>query len=597
MSPLLTHVRHSSRKRLRELSWYQIKPHSPLPPSGFPAFGGVDGIREVCQASGPGGERAVTIRVRRAVADVAVLCAASMCMPALFAILRRLGFPLGLRVVPMGEDYNWVIILNASSIAAQAQTFWSMNDRNPLSPWWYIIAQYLYMGLPNGPLLTRLAMNPLLAMSAYVMVRCLAPVSGRGLALAVGILVACWTFSTTVDQIYWNFLGALALTMLCIASFAAWSNRSGTGTTGWYGISLCLWFAAFATYTFQVGAVLAVSFLVIAYTSLNKFSISKSIGELVKIVTPFVVMLLLFVLVWTTARNPLMSEYYKLNIGTLFTNLIPSVYAGLSPSRYFMFASVAFAAMGSWAIVLSVLTGILAGCGIYSLVRATVPRAREALSVLCVAFCIILPTVLIESMSSTWSVGMRWVMVDQVWQPLLWLSLMYSITAVWPSLRLAFAFATGGMAACVMLLSLGHNVAQNRAAAYEVALREGSRQIAANWTGRLPLHLIILMEEGTRPDVMNIRIAPIWFGGRSVTLRTLWRGAAPLEASHAEWWDVVFDDDIVRNVAIGGGTASYDQVAIARFDGREVRSVDVLRPEDVVGFPVRWQRSAPLSPR
>ncbi|MBR0666571.1 hypothetical protein GXW71_19590 [Roseomonas hellenica] len=440
-------------------------------------------------------------------------------------------------------------------------------------------------------------MNPLLAISAYVMVRCLAPVSGRGLALSVGILVACWTFSTTVDQIYWNFLGALALTMLCIASFAVWSNRAGREATGWYGISLCLWFAAFATYTFQVGAILAVSVLVIAYTSLNKISISKSIGELARIVTPFAVILALFILIWTTARNPLMSDYYNLNINVLFTNLIPSLYSGLSPVRYFGFANVAFASMGFWALVPSVLTAILVGGGIYSLIRATVPSVREAVSVLCVAFCIILPTVLIESMSSTWSVGMRWVMVDQVWQPLLWLSVTYWITAIWPFLRLAFAFITGAMAACVMLLSLGHNVAQNRAAVYEVALREGSRQIAANWIGRLPLHIIILMEEGTRPDVMNIRIAPVWFGGRSVTLRTLWRGSAPPEAAHAGWWDVVFDDNGVRNVAIGGGAAPYDQVAIARFDGREVRLVDVLRPEDVIGFPVRWQRSGPLSPR
>ena len=74
------------------------------------------------------------------VRDVLLILGAWVLLVALFAVLRRLGLPFELRIVPMDEDYNWLLILRAPDATAQAQAFWAMNDRNPLSPWWTIAA-------------------------------------------------------------------------------------------------------------------------------------------------------------------------------------------------------------------------------------------------------------------------------------------------------------------------------------------------------------------------------------------------------------------------------------------------------------------------
>jgi hypothetical protein len=58
-----------------------------------------------------------------AVRDVVLILGASVSLVVLFAVLRRLGLPFGLRVGPMGEDYNWLIILRAPDAIAQAQAF------------------------------------------------------------------------------------------------------------------------------------------------------------------------------------------------------------------------------------------------------------------------------------------------------------------------------------------------------------------------------------------------------------------------------------------------------------------------------------------
>ena len=192
---------------------------------------------------------------------------------------------------------------------------------------------------------------------------------------------------------------------------------------------------------------------------------------------------------------------------------------------------------------------------------------------------------------------MRWLMVDQAWQPMLWLGVGWFFVALMPRLHLAFPLLSGLMAACAVVLSLGHNTMQTRAALTEVALHNGVVALAARWGDRLPLHIIVLVKDEVRlasRDVMNLRIAKVWFRDRPVTLRTLQRGAEPAEPSHNAWWKVVFGEHEVSNVAIGSGVASYDEVAFASFDGQRVLSLDRITEADVAGYPVEWRRAGPV---
>jgi hypothetical protein len=293
-----------------------------------------------------------------------------------------------------------------------------------------------------------------------------------------------------------------------------------------------------------------------------------------------------------------MSAYYELHPHLLFAMLPQSLAQGLWPARYAHYVGQAFNALHWWLLLPVCAAGLFVGILVSGVMRGVAPQPGPALKTLSIAACVVLPTALIESVSPTWSVGMRWLMVDQAWQPMLWLSLGWLVLAAVPRWRDAFPALSGLAAGCVVALSLGHNAVQTRAAAIETALHDGVISlVAAQADDRLPLHIIVLVKDDVpmpSRDVMNIRTGMVWFDKRPITLRTLQRGAEPAEPSHAVWWKVVFQENGVGNAAIGGGDASYDQVVFATFDGQRVQRLDRLTEADVAGYPAEWRRGKPL---
>lgn len=161
------------------------------------------------------GQRQVGRAAHRPIAlKIALVLAFAAVLPASFHAFGRAGLPFGIDIVALAEDYNWLIILAGRGLSEKAQIFWSMNDRNPLSPWWYILAGPLYLGQHNGPYLTRLLMQPLLGLSAFFLVHCVTQGRASGLAFAAAIVIAVGIYGVSIDEITWNFLGALSLSML-----------------------------------------------------------------------------------------------------------------------------------------------------------------------------------------------------------------------------------------------------------------------------------------------------------------------------------------------------------------------------------------------
>ncbi|MCR0985788.1 hypothetical protein [Roseomonas populi] len=534
--------------------------------------------------------------------DLALIALASVASIALFALLRRMGLPFGLRIIAMGEDYNWLLILSSPNATARAQTFWTFNDRNPLSPWWYILAQSLYTNGANGAYLVRLMMGPLLGVSSYLMVRGVADGRARGIALATGMLAAAWVLHPTPDEIAWNFVGALSLSCLSVATFAAWV-RGGRRAPGWYGLSLVLWFVAFGSYTFQVGAVVGIGLLALLHpASPGAGSFRRLLGAVLETL-PYALLLGAFVLVWKTTQNPALAAYYELKPGLLLQNLPASLKAALSVSRYDGYVAAAQQTLGWRALALGALFGIgMAGLHFLALRRQEPVRARDAAVVLAVAFGLVLPTLLIESMSGTWSVGMRWPMVEQAWMPLLWTggaALVLGLLPFLPAwLRRAGLSAVGGVAAAWLLVAcLGYNNRQSVASANEKALRAGMEALGARVPAGQPANFVVLVDPGVflvTPDIMSYRVAPVWWPGRDFGLRVLW-------ANHPTGWDaepwgrVVMEDAQATNLRIGGGAAvPYDQIRFLRFDGRQLTAPTELGAADLAPYPVTWRRSAPV---
>lgn len=539
---------------------------------------------------------------RTLMADLALILLASVATVLLLAVLRRLGLPFGLRIGAMGEDYNWLLILSAPDASARAQAFWAMNDRNPLSPWWYILARPLYADGANGPYLTRLLVQPLLGVSAYLMVRTATQGRARGIGLAAGMLSAAWLLHPSPDQIAWNFMGALAVSLLSVACFAAWVN-GGRTRPGWYGLSLVLWFAAFSSYTFQVGAVIGIALLALLRPAIPAAGLPRRLLGAALETIPYALLLAAFVLVWKTTQSPAMAAYYALDPSLLLGNLPSSVAEGLLLTRYLPFTDRAVSILGWAGLGLAALFG-LAAFGLHLGAARNEPpaRPRDAALVLAIAVGIALPTLLIESMSGTWTVGLRWPMLDQGWRPLFWASAAALLLAALPLRpvlrRLGLAAVTGVAAAWLLLASLGYNNVQSVASAHESAMMAQARALAQRVPPGAAFNLVILVDPGVHlvtPDVMSYRVAPIWFPGRDFGLRVLQHDTDRRRDWDSESWArVVLEDGHASNLRIGPGTGPYPAIRILRFDGRNLTVPPVLDAGDFAGYPVHWLRTMPL---
>ncbi len=537
---------------------------------------------------------------RRTAADLGVILLAALATPILFAALRRLGFPLGLRVIPTGEDYNWLKFLMMPTAGERVYAFWTFDWRNPLSPWWYEAARGLYTGSPNGPFLTRLLMGPVVGVASYAMAMAATAGRVRGLAVAAGALSAGWTFNRYADQIYWNMLGALSCSMLSVACHAAWL-RGGRTAAGWQGLSLLFWFAAFTTYAFQSGAILALALLSVLHPRDAEATLFRRLWRAAVDVLPHVGLFALFQLIWTTVRHPGIAQMFALSPNGMAGRVARSLWVGVWPGDYLPYADFASAALGAWLlpIVAGVGFAVAAAAWWRSRGDAAPGNAGNALLVVALALALSAPTVLLEATSAVWTLGTRWPMLDQGIKPLLWVGGLAAVLAPLPRRwgRAGLAAGSGGLAAVLLALSLGHNARQTTMSGQERILREGVSSVVAGGPGPGPVSVIVLLEPGVRAGISDLVSAPmqsVWFPGRDVGLRILQpRG---LDAhSDQFWYPVRIGRDRVANARVFGGEAPIGAVRVLRFDGQRVTMPASVGATDVAAYDVVWERDAPLT--
>jgi hypothetical protein len=294
-----------------------------------------------------------------------------------------------------------------------------------------------------------------------------------------------------------------------------------------------------------------------------------------------------------------MSDAVALAPERLIENVLGSLRHGIWPQEYRSFAEAAWARLG-WG-----LPALAAGMGVLAAVLAGVvsreDRAvagRDAALALALAACLVLPTLLIESTSNTWTVGTRWRMVHQMWLPLLWLGSIGLTAAALPladwARRWCLLGGAGIASALVLCVSLGHNTLQISLSAAQAALRAG---LATVTEGRAdPVDLLVLVSPEVPwltaealPDVVPV----VWFPGRDVSLRVL-RPGPVLTPHYGNWLGVRLTEAAAINLRNGGGAAPYTQVRILRFDGRKITMPAQIDVSDVAIYPVSWERDAPL---
>jgi hypothetical protein len=547
-------------------------------------------------------QRSFFSRVRRpAILDGFFIFGAFAALLLLIGALSALGFGVGFDVFPIGEDNVWIDILRRGPGTEAARLWWAHDYRNPLSPWWYIAARDIILQFDAGLLAMRYAMAVVLAIATYCVVVTVAGRQARGFALAAAVLIVFWIANRFLDQPVWIFHGALAASLLSIATYA-WFIEQGRRHYRLYALSLLLWFIALATYTIQCGAVFAIGYL--AFRRGPGRGLERGRRAALDI-TPYLVLFGLFLLVWQTTMGSLAS---LMSLHFRFDAVLRSLRAGLT-SDFPLFYERALSSPG--------LPGFIAGAAVCAVVAYLALRWRDAslaredvpgrlVDVLALVVAVAAPTVALESGSDIWGPGLRWPMIYQVTTPLLMLSGTVALAAMVPA-RWASRLWYGAVALFVAvgaLFSLGCNRLQVDITASEKFIRDSMLRLIAEDRAagfKPPTQILLMLDEPHRSlwpwgEILSPTIARVWFRSEDISFRLV-RPPPPPYPEWASWWPIRFGPDAVgvSNVKAWGGSLPYERMRILSISGHNARRLTRAERTDFAGYDVEWDRDGPIT--
>jgi hypothetical protein len=547
--------------------------------------------------------------------DTLYILGALAVMVGAIALLGALGFGFGFNVYPFGEDNAWIDMLRRGEGADAARLFWATDHRNPLSPWWYISTRWIILNFEPGLLALRYATSALMALSSYCLVVTIAGRRSRSFALGLAIVIVFWMANRYTDQIFWNFQGALAFSLLSIAAYAQFL-RGNRRSYHLYAISLVAWFIAFTTYTIQCGAMLAIAYLALRRSQIaptgGKPAIMRVLLTAVADTAPYVALFALFLLIWQTTIHPAAANAISLQF--TWSGFLSSLREGLWTSDLRTFYWRVAQSPDLVAIVVAAAACTTIAFGALLLRRrwpetdARLIELPQLVDVFVVLACVAAPTVALESSSSVWIPGTRWPMIYQVTTPALLLAIaaLFMLMLTRPGLRRYCLWSTAvavfvGIGAA---FSLAHNQWQEEITANEKFVRDGLfRLIAEDFaSGRKPpLQVLIMLDEKSRgrwrsSDTLSPVIARVWLKRDDISFRLVPWYPTPADV-WASWWPVQIgpDSEGVTNAKVWGGVTPYENLRILDVKGDTAQRISIADRDAFRGWEVKWQRSSPIS--
>ena len=525
---------------------------------------------------------------------------------AYLGVLQLAGLPFGFAVWPMGEDRNWLRFMLDGSGLQMMHEFWRVNDRNPLSPWWYWLFSWPIFQSDWGLYAVRKLVDPLLAVSATLLTRSLFRQRADPRPLLLGLLVLTCNFTSYLEQIVWNFLAAQAIALMAIHGYVRYVDSPRVSPNR-LGVALLLFMCAIATYTLQIGVLIAIAAVALLRaptrggTGSTRGIYRERIGELLC----FVALAAIFLAIWYTTIRPT-SSYYMLDIGLMRTNVSSSIRQFLWHPDFTHWIGAAFRDPITLAMALPVVAML-------ALITIVVVRVADSecvakpatmLWILVLLAGIGVPIVALESTSEIWLPGARSRMVYQVSTPLLSVLLISAIG--W--LMRHFGFARGlrawllgsfvGVLICAVPASLEYNKQL-------VAKSEQQRRFAKEFERLAARHYDIntfLIRYDSDPaiiwgsDSLSDTYAKTILRRHDVTMRFLQRQPAPAR-SNWRWWRVVLGSNQtgIRNSSLPALQAvPYSTVLFASWDGEHLTVPATLDRSWFEGLQVDWRRSGAI---
>jgi hypothetical protein len=534
----------------------------------------------------------------------------------LLLALQALRFGVGFNVHPLGEDREMIrLMANYPGLELHHQFWANLETRNPLAPWWYQAFSPLIFLLPEGLYLLRKLVDLFLAASVFLLVNQISRARLPKFAFACGTLVLFWNFSTYVEQILWIPLTSLAFSILCVYFYCRYLD-SGRAAADYLVISLLLFFVALATYTIQCGVPIAVLLLGLfrRQDTAKGWRFSSAVCGAIKDTAFFGVLFVLFIQVWITASVP-MDNFFHVDPRLLLNRFLRSIsnlvwhfdttYLIRSLTQHWPLWLVA-ASVGVSAILFYCLLVVFAR-------KVATPRTAGSpvphldLTLVLAVFCaLVAPTLLLESITAIWFPGSRSRMVQQGFQPVLYLSILFLLTEY--LLRrtgrgVEYVRNVGIALLCAMgaVIGLEYNRQLSEQTMFENKLETGLKKILPA-LGK-PTHFVVKMK--------GIQFG-VWGSGCAWSMPSLFAQTA--YNSNAVWLDPVYEGEPKHSKPVtfgsdqqgiyspesgdspeSGAWIPYQDVVLVEFDGQRATRLKSIDRETFSGYRALYAREKPLA--
>ena len=553
--------------------------------------------------------RSVVVRISPLWVIVLVWAASNL----LLLGLQALGLGVGFHVHPLGEDREFTrLMANYPGLELHHQFWTTLETRNPLAPWWYQAFSPLIFLRPEGLYLLRKLVDLFLAVSVYLLVKQISRARLLKFALACGVLVIFWNFSGFLEQILWLPLLALGFSILSVYFYCRYLD-SGRAAADDFVISLLLFFIALATYSIQCGVPIAVFLLGLfrRQETTEGRRLSATVCGAIKDTAFFGILFVLFIQIWITTSAP-MSGFFHLDPRFFLRHFLRSIanlvwhydtsYLIRSLNEHWPVWLVA-ASVSVSAILFYFLLVFASKVATPPAVGSSVPYLVLVLTVFC---ALATPTLLLESTTAIWSPGTRSRMLQQGFQPVIYLSILILLTEYLSRLTgrgVEYVRNAGIALLCALgaVIGLEYNRQLSEQSTFERNLETGLKQVVPA-LGK-PTHFVVKMK--------GVKIGA-WGSGLAWSMPSLFAQAA--YNSNVVWLDPVFEGEpkASKPVTFGsdqqgiyspesgdspesGAWIPYQDVVLLEFDGQRMTRLTSIDRETFAGYGAVYTREKPLA--
>lgn len=338
--------------------------------------------------------------------------------------------------------------------------------------------------------------------------------------------------------------------------------------------------------------------------SLNK-NVKVRIWEATRDASFFLMILLIYCCIWYTVnRNG--HVFYKFDWTVFSKQFLASIHQFIFHPSYVYLMQLTWADWPIWIISFILVMAFSIFCFIFFKFPANkIIDTNIKISVgwiITILLAIAVPTIIVESTSSLWYPGSRSLMMQQVWQPLLYVSIIFLFANVLPikntkRKQQLTLLAVAVLGAIVVVIGLNYNHRLVIRTQYQKTLAQGLKQlhIPANIS---PYFLVKITTNN--PDINTIPVLQAIYGQSmlhqdNVLLRVFSSEPNP---EHASFWRISFGPDnkgVINAGPIGDKRPiPYKNIWVVFFDGKKVWVPGIIDKKDFVGLQVDWKRDGPI---